>query len=160
MPGARAILKEFLAGVNHATMHEQEVFITIIKTGHFVLKKSTFIFARWPQTRMPPYWIVFRLSPLLCAKAPFPSSAQFCVREKFETSPVAERAVIGGFTHRDFYAQRQVLVPCTLPVFIMLYFNQCWICTIVSGWSLCSYLETVMILCNVWYTLFVILIQG
>ena len=33
-------------------------------------------------------------------------SVQFCVQEKFKTSPVAERAVIGGFTHRNFYAQR------------------------------------------------------
>ena len=30
--GARALLKEFLAGVNKATMHQQEVFITIIIT--------------------------------------------------------------------------------------------------------------------------------
>ena len=34
--GARALFKEFMAGVNQATIHEQEVFITIIKTGHFV----------------------------------------------------------------------------------------------------------------------------
>ena len=110
-----------LAGVNPATNAEQEVFITIIKTGIFVSKKSTFIFARWPQTRMPPYWIVFRLSPLLCVEAPFSFSAQFCVREKFKTSPVAERAVIGGFIPANFYVQRQVLVPRALPVFLMDY---------------------------------------
>ena len=44
--GARALLKEFLAGVNPTIMHDNEVINTIIKTGHFVAKKSTFIFAR------------------------------------------------------------------------------------------------------------------
>ena len=59
--GARALLKEFLPGVNPKTNAEQEVFIPIIKTGYFVGKKSTFILARWPKTRMPPYLIAFRL---------------------------------------------------------------------------------------------------
>ena len=43
----------------------------------------------------------------------------FCVQEKFETPPFAERAVIGGFISTNFYVQRRVLVPRTLPVCII-----------------------------------------
>ena len=43
--GTRALLKEFLAGVNPKTNAEQEVFITIIKTGYFVGKKISFYFS-------------------------------------------------------------------------------------------------------------------
>ena len=46
--------------------------------------------------------------------------AVLCTK-KFQTSPVAEWAVIGGFTRRDFYTQRRVLVPRALPVFIILH---------------------------------------
>ena len=55
-------------------------------------------------------------SDLCPAKILNKARAQFCVREKFETPPFAEWAVIGGFVPPNFY----VLVPCTLPVVIII----------------------------------------
>ena len=61
-------------------------------------------------------------APLLCSEVPLSLSGQFCLREKFRTTSILKRVVIGGFIPKDFYAHRQVFVPTH---FLYLYCESC-----------------------------------
>ena len=58
---------------------------------------------------------------LLCVEAAFFLLRSYCVREKYETTFVSERPVIGGFVPLN--VQKQVLVPHKLLVCISMYMS-------------------------------------
>ena len=82
-------------------------------------RNLVFIFVRWPKQGCRHIGLLFWLWHVITRQPSFYGLSNFCVQEKFETTCNSERAVIWGFIPADFYTQKWVLVPCTLPVFII-----------------------------------------